>query len=356
MPTVDDIIKTALSQVGVAESPPNSNECLYNDEFYGHRVSGSQYPWCCVFVWWVFNQFSPCLVKKTAGCADLANWFKQRNQWHNKTPQAGDVVFFKFGNNGRWTNHVGIVVEVCNGYIRTVEGNTSIGNDRNGGSVQIRQRSSNIVGYGRPAYSVESESPIDYIQGVDVSEYQGTIDFARLKGDGIQFMCMRSTKKSQNPDAMFERNLKNCIEYHLDYSCYKYAYALDADGAIKEAQSVCNLLRKNNVKMPIWYDVEDEILVPLGKYGIEALVNVFAAECQRQGFEVGVYCNKSWYDNYISEILKNKYQFWIARYGKNTGFIDERYRPEGADIIAWQYTSKGRVAGIEGNVDRDILY
>ena len=354
--TAKDIVNMALSQVGVKEDPPNSNNVKYNTAFYGHEVSGAAYPWCCAFVWWVFNQFSPCLVKKTAGCADLGNWFKQNNAWHNKTPQVGDVVFFKFSGNARWTNHVGIVIEVKNGYIKTVEGNTAISNNNNGGEVMVRERSSNIVGYGRPAYASDSDLDSEYQYGVDVSELQGVIDFDKLKADNIQFMCMRSTKKSSNPDAQFTRNLHECISHRIDYSCYKYAYALDSQGAINEAKGVCDLLKANNVKMTIWYDLEDDILVPLGKDGIEALTNIFALECQKHGFEVGIYCNQNWYANYISDGLKKKYMFWIARYGKNTGYIDEQYKPTGPNVVAWQYTSKGRVNGISGNVDRDVWY
>ena len=360
MPTVEQIIETALSQVGTKESPPNSNRCEYNDWFYGHSVSGANYPWCCVFVSWVFAQYNPMLIKKTAGCADLGNWFKQNNAWHNHTPQIGDVVFFKFKTNARWTNHVGIVIDVLpDGSIRTVEGNTSVNSNDNGGCVMERTRSTNIVGYGRPAYAVNSDTSdndnIDYVQGVDVSEYQGEIDFDKLKEAGIQFVCMRSTKKSMNPDVYFERNLKECITHRIDYSCYKYAYALDSQRAITEARSVCELMRSYGVKMPIWYDLEDDILISLGKDGIEAIVNIFATECARYGYEVGLYTYQSWYDNYISDALKNKYQFWIARYGKNNGQMDFDKPPKAKNMIAWQYTSKGRVAGINGNVDLDVL-
>ena len=356
MPTAKDILDLAESQVGITEYPPNSNNVPYNTAYYGHEVSGSSYPWCCVFVWWCFNQFNPCLVKKTASCQDLAQWFKDNGKW-GSTPHPGDVVFFKFNTNGRWTNHVGIVKEVLEGglKIKTIEGNTSINSDDNGGAVMERTRSSNIVGYGRPAYSEVQVIPDDnYQYGIDVSECQGNIDWDQVKASGISFACMRSTKKNGTVDKTFEKNVLNCIKHNIGYSCYKYAYAQTHDAARREADGVINLL--NDLKMPIWYDVEDNSLIPLGKDGIEGIILSFIGECRDAGYEVGIYCNQNWYDNYISQYLKDKFIFWIARYGSNNGQIQEDKKPTGRNIIAWQYTSNGSVPGIEGNVDRDVLY
>jgi len=354
MPNAQDIINTALAEVGVTEYPPNSNYVKYNTAYYGSEVSGSAYPWCCVFVWWVFAQHDPCLIKKTASCQELGNWFNEQGRWHSD-PQIGDIVFFKFNTNDRWTNHVGIVKSINGSVIETIEGNTSVNSDDNGGAVMVRQRSSNIVGYGRPAYSdIIIPGNSEYQYGVDVSEYQNTIDFKKLKDANISFMCMRSTKKNGSIDAMFERNLEGCMTYNIGYSVYKYAYATTHEQARIEADTVINLLKDR--KMPIWYDLEDKSLPPFGKDAIEGVAMSFIGECKEAGFEVGIYCNKNWYDNYISQYLKDKFMFWVARYGKNTGKLDEKYKPVGNNIIAWQYTSKGSVPGISGNVDLDVLY
>ena len=361
MPTVNQVLVLAQSQVGTTEYPPNFNNVVYNTAYYGHEVSGSAYPWCAVFVWWCFAQFTPCLVKKTASCMDMAQWFKDNGQWH-ASPKVGDVVFFKFNTNDRWTNHVGIVKEVIDGgvKIKTIEGNTSVTSDDNGGAVMERTRTSNIVGYGRPQY--DDNTPVNpddddkgkYVYGIDVNQAQGVIDFDKVKAAGISFVCMRSTKKSGNPDIYFERNLAECIDKRLDYSCFKYAYAKTHEDARIEADGVINLIKDR--KMPIWYDLEDDSLIPLGKDGIEGITLAFIGECKEAGFECGIYCNQTWYDNYISDYLKNKFPFWIARYGPNNGQINEDYPPKAKNMVAWQYTSKGHVDGINGDVDRDVLY
>ena len=149
MITAKRIIDKAQGEVGVCESPANSNNVKYNTWFYGHEVSGASYPWCAVFISWVFNGTGLC--PKTASCAQMLEWFEAHSQI-TKSPQAGDIVFFRYSMNNRRTNHVGLVVDVKGNVITTIEGNTSKNSNDNGGRVMRRKRSSKIVGYARPAY------------------------------------------------------------------------------------------------------------------------------------------------------------------------------------------------------------
>lgn len=360
MPKADDIIKTALREVGTTEYPPNSNNVKYNTEFYGHEVSGKNYPWCCVFVWWVFKHQTKFILNKTASCRTLGNWFKNNGRWYT-TPQVGDVVFFKFPTNNRWTNHVGIVKSIKGSTIETIEGNTSVNSDDNGGAVMIRQRTSNIVGYGRPAYdnAIINEpikpAPKKYKYGLDLSANQGKVDFNKVKAAGYEFVILRSTTKSGQPDTKFEQYYNDVIKAGLKVAgVYKYSYAMSVAEAHKEAESVIKLL--NGRKIDIWYDLEDKSQLILGTAGIGLIATAFLTYCVNKGYNVGIYCNKSWYDNYISWDIKNICRFWVARYGKNTGQLDEYYKPNGKGIVMWQYTSKGKVDGIEGNVDLNVKW
>lgn len=147
----NDIIQKAMAEIGITEYPPNSNRCKYNREFYGRDVSGSQYPWCCTFVWWILSS-SGVKVPKTASCMAMGEYFKKLGRFYTSDPRPGDLVFFHFKTNQRWTNHIGIVAEVKGNEITTIEGNTSLNSDDNGGAVMKRKRSSNIVGFGRPEY------------------------------------------------------------------------------------------------------------------------------------------------------------------------------------------------------------
>ena len=160
MATAKDVINKASAEIGVKESPACSNNVKYNTIYYGRPVSGSAYPWCCAFIWWLLSS-SGISVPKTALCTSMASYFKSQGQWYTSDPHVGDIVFFKFGTNNRWTNHVGIVTAVRGNEIETIEGNTSINSDDNGGAVMRRRRSSHIVGYGRPKYTEIDETPAE---------------------------------------------------------------------------------------------------------------------------------------------------------------------------------------------------
>lgn len=157
---VSDIIKAAQKEIGVTEYPPGSNKVKYNTWYYGREVQGADYPWCAAFISWLFRDTK--LVIKTASCATMGNWFKNNKRWFTE-PQPGDIVFYKFKTtrNNNWTNHVGIVESInADGSIITIEGNTSISSNDNGGAVMRRKRSSSIVGYGRPAYNGIIQAPV----------------------------------------------------------------------------------------------------------------------------------------------------------------------------------------------------
>lgn len=149
--TAQQIISRAKAEVGTVEKPANSNNVKYNTWYYGKPVSGAAYPWCCVFIAWLFRDIQS-LCKKTASSSDLYRWFQARGQIVN-TPQPGDIVFFKWNAKKNCiAEHVGIVIDVNGNTKTTIEGNTSTTSNDNGGKVMIRKRTSNIVGYARPAY------------------------------------------------------------------------------------------------------------------------------------------------------------------------------------------------------------
>lgn len=154
MITAADIIKKAESYVGVKEAPRNSNNVIFNTDYYGRPVSGPAYPWCCAFVWDIFRMCgaSALFGPKTAGCA----YFEEHTPCKRveKTEgQPGDIVTFDWGHDGH-PDHIGIIKSRAGaGVYKTIEGNTSISNNSNGGQVMIRTRSiSSIHAVFRPSY------------------------------------------------------------------------------------------------------------------------------------------------------------------------------------------------------------
>lgn len=191
---------------------------------------------------------------------------------------------------------------------------------------------------------------------VDLSVSQGNVDFVKLKSSGIKRVILRSTTKNLQPDVKFKEYLSGARNNGFDIEVYKLSYAKNINESVIEANSVIQLLQSCNLKTRIWLDLEDKSQIPLGKGGILAIATAFLQTCQNAGYDVGIYCNLlEWYNNYIHDDLKNKYKFWIARYGKNSGIIDNTYKPNVGEI-GWQYTSKGSVVGINTNVDISVFY
>ncbi len=154
--TAKNILDIARSELGVTESPSGSNRVKYNTAYYGRQVSGSSYPWCCVFLWWVFQQAGAAELffggKHTAYCPALLDFHKKQRVTDYRP---GDVIFFNFNGRGN-AAHVGL----CEGWdgkrITTIDGNTGTDNEANGGAVMRRTRDKKyIVGAYRPAYKEE---------------------------------------------------------------------------------------------------------------------------------------------------------------------------------------------------------
>jgi len=164
MATAKEILDLARSQIGVTEWPKQSNNVVYNTEYYGREVYGDdEYPWCMVFVWWVFRHAgAPELFfdgGKTASCPTYYRWASRTGRWHTGGYQPGDVVIFRFSSDGY--DHTGILEQVnADGTYYVIEGNTSLTSDDNGGAVMRRVRyPSQIVGAYRPDYRAEKAEP-----------------------------------------------------------------------------------------------------------------------------------------------------------------------------------------------------
>lgn len=163
--TAQRVLEIAQAEIGTKESPANSNRVKYNTAYYGREVAGSSYPWCAVFVWWVFRQAGASALfyggKKTASCPVLLNYHKQQGQSIGGDYRPGDVIFFNFSGSGG-ISHVGICESWDGQYITTIDGNTGSGNEANGGAVMCRLRAKKyIVGAYRPQY----EEEIDMTEG-----------------------------------------------------------------------------------------------------------------------------------------------------------------------------------------------
>lgn len=191
------------------------------------------------------------------------------------------------------------------------------------------------------------------IKGIDVSSYQNKPDWTKVAKAGYKFAILRIHQKL-GIDSSFEYNYKNCKTNGLLIGGYKYSYALTPAQAIDEAEDVIAALNGRGLDFPVFYDLEWPNQRKLGKQAIENIAVAFLTRIKKAGYKVGIYCNLDWYNNVLSDALK-QYDCWIARYPANdNGSVQERLRPTVG--VGWQYSSKGNVDGINGNVDMNVFY
>lgn len=191
------------------------------------------------------------------------------------------------------------------------------------------------------------------IKGIDVSSYQGKPDWAKVAKVGYKFAILRIHQKT-GVDSSFEYNYKGCKSNGILIGGYKYSYALTPAQAIGEAEDVIAALNGRGLDFPVFYDLEWSNQRKLGKQAIENIAVAFLTRIKKAGYKVGIYCNLDWYNNVLSDALK-QYDCWIARYPANdNGSVQERLRPTVG--VGWQYSSKGKVDGINGNVDMNVFY
>lgn len=205
--------------------------------------------------------------------------------------------------------------------------------------------------YHRQSYRKESSMSL---KGIDVSACQGTINWTDVKLAGINFAILKVIRKDLNKDKQFEANWSGAKSVNMTIQgVYNYSYATTVAKARNDAQKVLEIL--NGRKTFVWLDVEDNCQKGLGARLID-IIHTYCDVIQSAGLQFGVYTGKSFYNSYIKPYGKLNCPLWIAAYGKNTGDMDLKYQPQIDDMIGWQYTSKGCVSGINGNVDMNVWY
>ena len=185
------VIKVARGELGVTEFPPGSNKVLYNTEYYGREVSGPDYKWCLVLLWWIFNHASEKMAffggAKTASCGTFYRWYKAQGLTVPKNEvKAGDIVILNFKGTSE-TQHCGLVVDAGANWVQTVEGNTSPGlegSQDNGGCVALKIRTmAQIVGVCRPQY--KEGTPVNLEDSNDFDEHWAAKDIDRVIERGL---------------------------------------------------------------------------------------------------------------------------------------------------------------------------
>ena len=192
--------------------------------------------------------------------------------------------------------------------------------------------------------------------GIDCAQWQGTIDWGKVKKDGVKFAILKVTQKDNAVEKAFERNYAGCAKQGIPVGVYRYVYAKTAAAATAEAKAIVSVLKGRKAPCGVWLDMEDASIRKLGKSALTAVIAAERKVLEAAGYQVGVYCNQDWYSN-VLDVDRLDLPFWIARYGTNNGKQQTKPSVKSRHTLwGWQYSSVGRVSGISGSVDVNVAY
>lgn len=204
--------------------------------------------------------------------------------------------------------------------------------------------------------------------GIDVSHHQGKIDWQKVARLGItsagnlpvNFSILKCIYESQShrPDERFEENYQGCINNAINVGIYVYHASASLADPVAEAEALVRTLNGRKLHLGIWHDLEDKSLRAAGNLAIHKMLKIEDEILKSHGYtDIGIYCSKYWHDSVLDKkYLKAKYKYWwIARYLKNDlGQIPPESMSPEKYADTWQFSSKGKVSGIAGNVDLDV--
>lgn len=195
------------------------------------------------------------------------------------------------------------------------------------------------------------------IKGIDVSRWNGKINWKTVANYGMGFAILRITEKGNVIDSTFEPNYKGCIENKIPVGVYKYSYATTIAQIKDEANVVVKTMNKRKLDYPVFLDIEDKCQENLSDDLMMKMIEAFRAIIIKAGYKFGIYCGYSWYQNQLPEGAK-KYDCWVARYSSNDdGSLPERLRVSASTgVVGWQYSSSATLPGIPTKVDRSVFY
>lgn len=180
---------------------------------------------------------------------------------------------------------------------------------------------------------------------IDVSTWQGTIDWERVKPqiDGAILRCGYGMDLEEQDDGQFKRNADECTRLGIPFGVYIYSYANSIEKAKSEAAHVLRLVKGYTLSYPVYLDLEENGTQP----GAVERANVFGDIIEEAGYMCGIYANLNWWNNYLPGL--NRFTKWVAQYYSRCEY-------EGSNLDMWQYSSSGTIDGIAGNVDVNECY
>ena len=205
----------------------------------------------------------------------------------------------------------------------------------------------------------EDDTTANYKKGIDVSQWQGTIDWDKVKAAGIEFAMIRAGWGQNNIDTQFVRNISECNRVGIPCGIYWFSYAYTEAMAIREAEYALAAVEPYKLEYPIAFDWEGDSLNYAKKNGVtptkalvSAMARAFCKRLEQAKYYAQVYTNPSYLSTYFDADIPKEFDIWLAQWPTKP---DPNSKPSQAGGI-WQYTSSGSVNGISGRVDMDAGY
>lgn len=200
------------------------------------------------------------------------------------------------------------------------------------------------------ADTADNHKEADTMKGIDVSVHNGDIDWGKVKTDGIDFAIIRAGygRLASQKDKRFEQNYSGAKAVGIPVGAYWYSYAMNENEARQEADVFLSVIKGKQFEMPVYFDLEEKKQFDLGKEQVSAIMRAFLEKVESAGYFTGLYGSASSLTTHTADDIKSRYTIWLAHWVNQTNYSDA--------YAIWQYSSKGKVAGINGNVDLDICY
>lgn len=187
-------------------------------------------------------------------------------------------------------------------------------------------------------------------KGIDISYYQGNIDFEKLK-DEVDFVIIRcgfGGNTSTQDDKNFVTYANECTRLNIPFGVYLYSYAVNQSQAISEAEHTLRLIAPYQLEYPVYLDVESKEQSVLSTQELTDIVITYCNQIEKAGYYVGIYSNLNWFRTKFNLSKLTPYDKWLAQWSEKPTFQE----PFGM----WQYSSNGAISGITGRVDMNIAY
>ena len=192
--------------------------------------------------------------------------------------------------------------------------------------------------------------------GIDCAKWQGVINWAKVKSAGVQVAILKATDKNNGPEPAFARNYAGATAQGIKVGCYRYVYARTVTAAENEARKVLAVIRGKAMPAGVWLDLEDKTIRNIPKATMLKMINAMTQIIQAAGYQVGIYTNPDWY-NHVLDASKITLPIWMASWGTNNGKPQRKPTVKAQHtLVGWQYTDKGRIAGISTAVDLSQIY